>query len=117
MKYIITEGRLTQIIFNYLDSLDWYDWDIGDDEFNIAEGEYGRDLIRFRIQYSLTVYDHSFEVIYIDEGLITKLSKLFSIPDLISIKTIIQWFNKRYGKNLTIDNFEWMDTDYDDDDN
>jgi hypothetical protein len=49
--------------------------------------------------------------------LITKLSKLFSIPDLISIKTIIQWFNKRYQKNLSIDNFEWMDTDYDDDDN
>jgi hypothetical protein len=36
---------------------------------------------------------------------------------LISIKTIIQWFNKRYQKNLSIDNFEWMDTDYDDDDN
>jgi hypothetical protein len=117
MKYIITEGRLTQLIFNYLDSLDWYDWDIGDNEFNMAEGERGRDLIRFRIQYSHTVPDHSFEVIYINERLITQLSKLFSIPDLDSIKTIIRWFNKEYKKNLTIDNFEWMDTDYDDDDN
>jgi hypothetical protein len=117
MKYIITESRLNQLIFNYLDNQDWYDWDIGDSEFNMAEGEHGRDLIRFRVQYSHTVPDHSFDVIYIDEGLITKLSKLFSIPDLISIKTVIQWFNKRYTKNLSIDDFEWMDTDYSDDDN
>ncbi len=54
---------------------------LGDSEFNMAEGEYGRDLIRFRIQYSHTVPDHSFDVIYISEELITKLSKLFSIPD------------------------------------
>jgi hypothetical protein len=118
MNYIITENRLNQLIFNYLDSQDWYDWDIGDGEFNVAEGEYGRDLIRFRIQYSSTVPDHEFDVIYISDELVTKISNLFGIGTQESIISIINWFNVKYDKNLTKDDFEWMDHDeeYDIDD-
>ena len=111
MKYIITEQRLNQLIFNYLDNQDWYEWDIGDGEFNVAEGEYGRDLIRFRIQYSSTVPDHEFNVIYISDGLVTKISNLFGIGTKESISSIISWFNVKYDKNLTKDDFEWMDHD------
>jgi hypothetical protein len=111
MKYIITEQRLNQLIFNYLDNQDWYEWDIGDGEFNVAEGEYGRDLIRFRIQYSHTVPDHEFNVIYISDGLVTKISNLFGIGTQESIISIINWFNVKYDKNLTKDDFEWMDHD------
>ena len=82
----------------------------GDGEFNVADGEYGDDVIRFRIQYSCTVPDHEFNVIYISDDLVTKISKLFSIPHLDSIKTIIGWFNKKYDKNLTMNDFEWMDS-------
>jgi hypothetical protein len=39
------------------------------------------------------------------------------MSNLKSIKEIINWFNKKYEKNLTMDDFEWMDSDtyYDDD--
>ena len=108
MKYIITESRINKLVFLYLDSQNWHTWDIGDGEFNVADGEYGSDVIKFRIQFSSTVPDHEFNVIYISDDLITKIRKLFSIPDLESIKVIIDWFNKKYDKNLTMNDFEWM---------
>jgi hypothetical protein len=111
MKYIIKESRINKLVFLYLDSQNWHTWDIGDGEFNVANGEYGSDVIKFRIQYSSTVPDHEFNVIYISDDLITKIRKLFSIPDLESIKVIIDWFNKKYDKNLTMDDFEWMQSD------
>jgi hypothetical protein len=117
MKYIITESRINKIVFDYLDSQPWYTWDIGDGEFNVADGEFGKDQFRFRIQYSSTMPDHSFNVLYINDGLVTQIRKLFSfLSDKDSIKIIIEWFNKEYNKSLTIDDFEWMDTDeeYDD---
>jgi hypothetical protein len=50
--------------------------------------------------------------------LVTKISQLFSISSEESIREIINWFNQKYEKNLTIDNFEWMvgDTYYAEDD-
>ena len=111
MKYIITESRINKLVFLYLDSQNWHTWDIGDGEFNVADGEYGSDVIKFRIQFSSTVPDHEFNVIYISDDLITKIRKLFSIPDLESIKVIIDWFNKKYDKNLTMNDFEWMQSD------
>lgn len=94
---------------DYLDQFDWWEWDIGDGEFNIADGKYETSKIMFRIQYSSTVPDHYFDVIYLSDGLVSKVSKFFSLPTNESIKLIIEWFNKRYDKSLTIDNFEWMD--------
>ena len=111
MKYIITESRINKLVFLYLDSQNWHTWDIGDGEFNVADGEYGNDVIKFRIQFSSTVPDHEFNVINISDDLITKIRKLFSIPDLESIKVIIDWFNKKYDKNLTMNDFEWMQSD------
>jgi hypothetical protein len=93
-----------------LDGLNWHTWDIGDGEFNVADGEYGEDVLKFRIQYSSTVPDHEFNVIYISDDLVTRISKLFSIPNLDSIKSIIGWFNKKYDKNLTMNDFEWMES-------
>lgn len=109
MKFIITESRLNNIILSYLDSIDWWEWDIGDGEFNLADGQYNTSKILYRIQFS-SMHPHSeFEVIYLSDGLVTQLTKLFSIPNLDAIKAIINWFNTRYDKSLTMDNFEWMD--------
>jgi hypothetical protein len=99
-----------KLIFLYLAGLNWHTWDIGDGEFNVADGEYGEDVLKFRIQYSSTVPDHEFNVIYISDDLVTRISKLFSIPNLDSIKSIIGWFNKKYDKNLTMNDFEWMES-------
>jgi hypothetical protein len=118
MKYIITESQINKLVFLYLDSQDWHTWDIGDGEFNVADGQYGEDVMKFRIQYSSTEPDHEFNVIYISDDLVTKMSELFSISSKNSIRAIIDWFNKKYDKNLTMDDFEWMeksDTYYDDD--
>jgi hypothetical protein len=41
--------------------------------------------------------------------LVTKLTILFSIASSEAIRIIIEWFNKRYNKSLTMENFEWMD--------
>jgi hypothetical protein len=113
-KYNLNEqdgNKIPQkLIFLYLDGLNWHTWDIGDGEFNVADGEYGEDVLKFRIQYSSTVPDHEFNVIYISDDLVTKISKLFSIPNLDSIKSIIGWFNKKYDKNLTMNDFEWMES-------
>ena len=117
MKYIIKESRIDKLMFLYLDSQNWHTWDIGDGEFDVADGKQEKDVIKFRIQYSSTVPDHEFNVIYISDSLIKNISELFSMPDLNSIKLIINWFNKKYDKNLTMDNFEWLpssDTYYDD---
>jgi hypothetical protein len=106
MKYIIKESKINQFISTYLDGQDWYFWDIGDDEFNISEGEGGMDQFKYRVQYSSTVPDHSFEVLYLNENLVERVKKIFSVPKRNSIKSIIDWFNNKYNKNLTVENLE-----------
>jgi hypothetical protein len=97
-----------KLIYTYLDGLNWHTWDIGDGEFNVAEGEFGKDQMKFRIQYSSYDPNHEFNVLYISDELITKTAMLFSLSVEDSIKTIIDWFNKKYDKSLTIDDFEWF---------
>jgi hypothetical protein len=111
MKYIITESRLNNLVFSYLDNQDWQTWDIGDGEFNVADGEFGEDLIRFRIQYSITIPDRSFDVIYIADELVTQIIKLFGLSNSDAITSIIAWVNKKYDKDLTLEDFEWLNND------
>jgi hypothetical protein len=118
MKYVLNESQFDKLITTYLDSQNWWTWDIGDGEFNVADGKYGKDLFRFRIQFSSTETDHEFNVIYISDDLVTKISGLFGVNGKIAINSIINWFNQKYEKNLTIDDFEWLqdsDTYYVDD--
>jgi hypothetical protein len=111
-------NRINKLILNYLNGQDFKYWDQDDNEFNLSDGVNGDDVIKYRIQYSSKVPDHSFEVIYIDDDLVTRISQLFSISSEESIREIINWFNQKYEKNLTIDNFERMvgDTYYAEDD-
>lgn len=117
MKYIITESRLQGLIDNYLNTKDWSEWDIGDGEFNLADGKYGKDSIRFRLWPSM-IEDLDFEVIYISQKLANEVDKLFSVGTETAITSIINWFNKKYNKNLDKDDFEWLssndDEEYDD---
>jgi hypothetical protein len=118
MKYVLNESQFDKLITTYLDSQNWWTWDIGDGEFNVADGKYGKDLFRFRIQFSSTETDHEFNVIYISDDLVTKISGLFGVNGKVAINSIINWFNQKYEKNLTIDDFEWLqdsDTYYVDD--
>jgi len=111
LKFIVENSKMDTMVSQYLNSQDWRTWDIGDGEFNVADGEFGKDLIRFRIQNSSTVPDHEFNVIYLEDGLVTKINNLFGLGSENSIISIINWFNKKYDKNLTRDDFEWLDSD------
>ena len=111
LKTIVESDKTDRLVSEYLNFQDWHVWDIGDSEFNVADGEFGKDLIRFRIQYSSTVPDHHFNVIYISDDLVTKISGLFGVDNKIAIDSIIHWFNEKYDKNLTKDDFEWLDSD------
>lgn len=116
LKTIVESSKVDMLVSDYLNSQDWRTWDIGDGEFNVADGEFGKDLIRFRIQYSSTVPDRHFDVIYLSDYLVTKIISLFGLGNQDAIKSIINWFNQKYYKSLTMDDFEWMDSDtyYDD---
>jgi hypothetical protein len=111
LKTIVESNKTDRLVSEYLNYQDWRVWDIGDTEFNVADGEFGKDLIRFRIQYSSTVPDHHFNVIYISDDLVTKISGLFGVNNEIAIDSIIHWFNQKYDKNLTRNDFEWLDSD------
>ena len=106
MKYIITESKINQFISTYLDGQDWYTWDIGDGEFNVSYSQDGKEQFKYRVQYSSMVPDHSFDVLYLNEILVERVKKIFSVSKLNSIKSIIDWFNKKYNKNLTVENLE-----------
>ena len=114
-KFIVESNKVNTLVSKYLDSQDWRTWDIGDGEFNVADGEFGRDLIRLRIQYSSTVPDHYFNVIYLEDGLVTKIINIFGLNEKIAIESIINWFNQTYNTELTIKDFEWMDNDEEND--
>jgi len=116
LKFIVENNKANTLVSKYLESQDWYTWDIGDGEFNLADGEFGKDLIRFRIQYSSTFPDKYFDVIYLDDRLVTKIINLFGLDNETAIKSIINWFNQTYNTELTIKDFEWLDNDGENDD-
>jgi hypothetical protein len=113
MKYIITESRLNDLISSFLDQMDWWEWEIGDDEFNLANGKDGNDLIHYRIQNSATIPGKIFDIILLHNDLITQITKVFSISSETSIESIINWFNKKYNKSLTLKDFDWIESDED----
>jgi hypothetical protein len=76
----------------------------------------GKDFIRYRIQYSSTVPDHMFDLIYVEDMFVTRLSKLFGLEVRDVIPLVINWFNKTYDKNLNNNDWEWMDNEEDEED-
>ena len=117
MKYIITESRINKLVSNYLNGFEWYTWDVGDGEFDVADGEYESSKLKFRIQYSSTIPDHEFNVLYIDDDLITKIASVFSLSVNDAANSIINWFNEKYNKNITENDWEWFMKDNEDEDN
>ena len=74
VEFIVENDKLDKLdtlVSKYLNFQDWWTWDIGNGEFNVADGEYGKDIFRFRIQNSSTFPDHEFNVIYIEDDLVS----------------------------------------------
>jgi hypothetical protein len=118
LKLIVENNRMDTLVSQYLNSQDWYTWDIGDGEFNVADNDRNdKNLFWYRKQFSSTVPDHEFDVLYINDYLVAKIVKLFGMEINTAIESIINWFNQEYDTELTIKDFEWMETDdeeYDD---
>ena len=112
LKLIVENNRMDTLVSQYLNFQDWYTWDIGDGEFNVADNDRNdKNLFWFRKQFSSTVPDHEFDVLYINDYLVAKIMKLFGMETNLAIKSIINWFNQEYDTELTIKDFEWMETD------
>lgn len=105
-KLIVENDKRSSIVAKYLDSQDWKPWDIGDGEFDIADGEFGKNLLRFRISESLTFPGKTYETLYIEDSLVSKLMNVFNMTANQSVLSIINWFNKKYDHNLTINEYE-----------
>lgn len=108
MRILIKEQQLERLVSNYLDSQDWRVWDLDDGEFDVSDGYNGENIFKFRTQFSSTDPEHSFDVLYINESIIHLVNKLFSMDPTDSRGLIIDWFNKKYDKNLTVDDVEWF---------
>lgn len=120
LKLIVENNRHYNIVSKYLDSQDWRPWDIGDGEFDVADGEHGRNLLRFRIHQSSTIPDLNYNTLYVEDSLVSKIMNVFGMTANQSVLSIIDWFNKKFDYNLTINDYESASNneawDYDDED-
>ena len=123
MKYIITENRLNNLVYSFLDSKNWYTKD-DDGKLDISNEPDGEPVLRYRDR----VTDKP--TLFISEDLAREVFRLFHLGQVSGLTRIVEWFNEKYDKNLTYNNADWMmiydefysdfDDDefyYDDDDN
>jgi hypothetical protein len=121
MKYLITENRLNNLVYSFLDSKDWYTQD-NDGKLDISNEPNGEPVLRYRVMDEPTLF--------ISDDLYREIYGLFRLNEQPGLSRIVEWFNEKYDKNLTYNNADWMmiydefysdfDDDefyYDDDDN
>lgn len=117
MKYIITENRIVKLIQHYLDAKTWKKIDLRNGGFILEN--LSTEVIRYDIKESLTKPGLYFNEIYINDEFILEINEMFGLKrhDRTPIDVIIDWFNQKYNKNLTFDDFNILlhdDEEYDD---
>lgn len=117
MKYIITENRIVKLIHQYLDTKTWKKIDLRIGGFILEN--LSTEVIRYDVKESLTKPGLYFDEIYINDDFIFEIAEMFGFKsyDRMIIEAIIDWFNQKYNKNLTFDNFNILfhdDEEYDD---
>ena len=108
IRKILKEQQLERLVSNYLDSQDWRVWDFDDGEFDVSDGDKGKNIFKFRLQFSSMDPEHSFDILYINESILHQVNNLFSMDSMDSRKLIIDWFNKKFDKNITLEDVEWF---------
>lgn len=112
MKYIIQESRINSLISKYMDSIKWLLWDIGDGEFDLSDGYMTSVKIYYRIKTNTVYTNQEYEIIYIDYDFVSKLCNLFSQTNRdVVVSVIIEWFNKKYDKNLSLTDWQYQEED------
>ena len=108
MKYIISESKMNKFVSIYLNGDKWYVEDIGYGEFDIFNNDDSiNSKLKFRIQYSSTVPNKEFNILYIDDDLLIRIINLFGLSSEDAAKSVIDWFNKKYNKTITEKDWDW----------
>lgn len=116
MKYIITESRINKLVSNYLNGIEWDTWDVGDGEFDVFDVSDGEDeppKLKFRTGYEY-LGTIPFYILYIDDDLLNKINDLFGLNIKDAAKSVINWFNEKYDKTITENDWEWFMKDNED---
>lgn len=95
MKYIITESKLNELVYKYLDNIKW-SAEGSEDEFVV----YGNNILMF------DTYSGD-NTLRINSEIIDILTKLFGTEDVGNY--ILNWFNNKFNIKLS----DWEDTEYD----
>ena len=86
MKFIITESKLTNLVFDYLDSKDLYMTEYGDSFLFFESNSPGPILI--------SVYRGRYDG-YINSDLVSEVSRFFSLEMNLSLEIIGDWVNTK----------------------
>jgi len=90
MKYIITESKLENIIFKYLDSKDLYLLST----VNSHHFFYSRKSIDYG-QYPIISYDNKNKDCFVSSTFVEDVCSLFSIDPEYSLKVISEWVGNK----------------------
>lgn len=96
MKYIIPESKIANLVKSYFNTLDLWQWDIGDGEFHVSDGYEGETIMSYTIDYNT---DEG--ILHVRTKIINELMDMFG--DVIGsklIKIICEWFNEKYKTNV-----------------
>ena len=94
MKYIITENRLNNLVYSFLDSKDWYTQD-NDGKLDISNAPNGEPVLRYRDR----VTDKP--TLFISDDLYREIYGLFRLNEQPGLSRIVEWFNEKYDKSRT----------------
>ena len=107
MKYIITEGRLNDIIFKYLSNIDWEIADYNDWEmtrlFFKGESQFPEEAI-FEAFQDEDCFDNECEnerVLLVNKSFYNQIMGLFGLTNIETHKILIEWYESY--TNETID--------------
>jgi hypothetical protein len=90
MKYIITESQVKNMMWNYLNSVD----------YDILGGEPVGEIIMLRKgtkDYHDYIYKTDDRVLFVETDIVTGFSGLFNIDEEESLNYIGDWFEDKYG--------------------
>ena len=92
MKYLITESQLDNIIFDYLDTQDFYHREDGGGHYFFESERSYKDN-----QYSKIAYFFMSDECYISSDILTEVAEFFSLDLYTSLNIISDWVGTKIG--------------------
>lgn len=109
MKYIISESRLKETIYKFLDQYDWKVWDYSDSEISVYTGFPGRRVFFTKLYNTPPDVPEDEFILKIEIDFYSELEGFFR--DHITAWILIEWFNEKFNSNCVT--FDWFRLDSD----